>query len=589
LKTFDFGGAMPRRKPQWLFLLLALLPLAGCNGCRESAAPAGPGGAAATAVAEPYRDELFTFAIENLNHVEEYEWAEVVEQLHRRIDPQKLSQPAASEDRTDTLLAAWPEPEMLRQIPERLNRWLQPQRPPASWLADPMVATLPKELAGLPQVKDLEKMEFSRFDAFFLREAVWLRDVGRWARGEALDDLERAKSLFDWTVRNIQLEPENPNRIPLLPWEMLLFGRGTATERAWLFILLARQSGIDATLLGLGGSARAGDGGRGTADSGPSPGGDAPEELARPWCIAVLAEGNAYLFDPVLGLPIPAPDGLTLRGSGELDIRPATLAQVIGDEKLLRRLDIDEGRAYSIKAADLKHLVALLEASPSYLAQRMKLLESRLAGEQKMVLTTAPSAQAERWKTIAHVAEGRLWLWPYEVLRRRSQLSAQAVQVRLMALLPLYAMPSAPLYRGRVLYLKGKFVGDHGAAELYKQARPSDDELRLSSLDQAQKLFYMLAKQDASYWTGLLAYQRGKYDSAIDYFRLRTLLASSDNPWIPGAQYNLARAYEASGATDKAIAQYGNASSPGLYGELLRAKWLKELTERKKEGPSGGS
>ena len=64
-----------------------------------------------------------------------------------------------------------------------------------------------------------------------------------------IDDLERAKNLFDWTVRNIQLEPDDPNRIPQFPWETLLFGRGTATERAWVFILLLRQLDIDAAVL----------------------------------------------------------------------------------------------------------------------------------------------------------------------------------------------------------------------------------------------------------------------------------------------------------------------------------------------------
>ena len=44
-----------------------------------------------------------------------------------------------------------------------------------------MVAGLPKPLADLPQVKDLGQMEFSRFDGYALQEAVWLRDIARWA------------------------------------------------------------------------------------------------------------------------------------------------------------------------------------------------------------------------------------------------------------------------------------------------------------------------------------------------------------------------------------------------------------------------
>ena len=67
-----------------------------------------------------------------------------------------------------------------------------------------------------------------------------------------------------------------------------------------------------------------------------------PSLAPRPWCVGVLVEGEAYLFDPLLGLPIPAPNGVTRDESGQLAIQPATLAQVANDGKLLRRLDADE-------------------------------------------------------------------------------------------------------------------------------------------------------------------------------------------------------------------------------------------------------
>ena len=106
---------------------------------------------------------------------------------------------------------------MLRQVVDRLNQWIRTQPPPADWKPDPLVAGLPKPLADLPQVKDLGQMEFSRFDGYALQEAVWLRDISHWARGDVIDDLERAKSLFDWTVRNIQLEPDRPEPDSAIP------------------------------------------------------------------------------------------------------------------------------------------------------------------------------------------------------------------------------------------------------------------------------------------------------------------------------------------------------------------------------------
>ena len=47
------------------------------------------------------------------------------------------------------------------------------------------------------------------------------------------------------------IREDRPNRIPQFPWETLLFGHGTAEERAWVFILLLRQSDIDSAVIAL--------------------------------------------------------------------------------------------------------------------------------------------------------------------------------------------------------------------------------------------------------------------------------------------------------------------------------------------------
>jgi hypothetical protein len=537
--------------------ILCLVLLVGCRPSQDSAPTGHAAGSAKPATSAQYHNELLTYALDNLNRLEEFDSAEALQQVLERLNTQATSE-AGQSDRTDRLLAAWPEPEMLRQIVDRLNQWIRGQQPPADWKLDPMLAELPKPLADLPQVKDLGGMEFSRFDGYALQEAVWLRDVGLWARGEALHDLERAKSLFDWTVRNIQLEADSPRRIPQFPWEALLFGRGTAAERAWVFILLARQSGIDAAMLGL----------------------ETGKEI-RPWCVAVLIEGRVYLFDPLLGLQIPAPDGVTRDQKGQLAIRPATLDQIVADGKLLRQMDANENHLYPVKKSDLKHVAVMLEASPTYLAKRMKLLESRLAGPQKMVLTTSPSSQAERWKTLPNLSAVRLWTWPFETLDRRRRLDPRGVQARLAMMLPFYAKPGAPLRRGRVLQLKGKFVGEDGATNYYQAARPSNEEVSASSAHVFEKLVYLRGKQDATYWLGLIAYQRGNYPSAVHYFARRTLELAANGPWSDGARYNLARTFEAAGDPERAILQYSsNGDSPGYLGDLLRAKWLKRETDK---------
>jgi hypothetical protein len=588
--------------------LAALLLSIGCAGCREATSARPEESASASA---QYREELLSIAIDNLNRLEDFTSIETLQQIHQRV---ALAKPP--EKGFDPLLATWPEPEMQRQVVDRLNHWIRAQAPP-EWKADAMSEGLPKALADLPQLKDLSRMEFSRFDGYALQEAVWLRDIGRWARGDVLDDLERAKCLFDWTVRNVQLDADNPQRIPRFPWETVLFGRGTASERAWVFMLLLRQLDIDAAILAIeeGGGEKGEESGKKDAarprSGGPAPGpgtsvrSEAPAGTLRPWCVGVLIEGNVYLFDPMMGLPIPAADGLKLDGAGQLAIQPATLAQAASDEKLLRRLDVNEGRPYRVKASQAARVTALLEASPSYLACRMGLLESRLSGPRKMVLTNSPTACAQRWQAAAHVARTRLWLRPFETLYRRSRLGWDDVRAWLVNMMqPFYwiyeertvvrseetgtrteqerVIRAAALGKGRILHLKGRFVGEDGAIFFYQMARPSNQRLMYSSAPLENKLIHLRGKQDASYWTGLITYQRRNYSAAIDWFTKETLLAYPNGPWTNGARYNLARAYEASAQTERAVLQYGSdASSPGYHGDLLRAKWLQELRPAK--------
>jgi hypothetical protein len=482
---------------------------------------------------------------------------------------------------------------------------------------------LPEELASLPVVQDLDKLEFHRYDGVALQEAVWLRDVSRWARGDQPDDLSQVKNLFDWTVRNIQLEhvPDPRRYVPAMPWETVLLGRGTATERAWVFILLARQLRIDAVLLGLP-----------TLDPPPSPGvatpGSGSDSAAplRVWVVAVLIEGKLYLFDLALGVPIPGPDGAKLDEDGNLDVHPATLSQVIADPGLLRQLDLDEEHPYPVQPEQLRGVVALVEASPAYLAARMKMVESHLVGDERIVLTTNPSELIERLETAASLSDTRLWTWPYRARFLRARLGAVVEKRQAAAMLPFEAGRSAPLWKGRSLHLKGRFreqttgpsAGRPGATHYYQLARPSHNELAAiraemietgdpetgdpetgdpeagdPEADEAasQRRFaaVLRAKLDASYWLGLVAYERGSYSSSADYFARRVLVVSPGGPWTHGAAYNLARAYEALGQPNKAVKLYeSDLRSPAYFGNRLRARWLRpKLPALAPETPGG--
>lgn len=512
--------------------------------------------------------------------------------------------------------------EALQELADYVAKLAAELRSAAQWLSDPPQTTDPPKLAGeldrftlrfealgararrlaedLDYFATLAAPHFLPADRIALREAILLRDVSRWARGEQADDVSRAKRLFDWVVRNIQLEPDHaahgaraahgapppqgdPGGPRLLkrPWETLLWGAGTAMERAWVFILLARQQGLDAAVLAL----------EDTADS--------AHPTLRPWTVGVLSGGNLYLFDPYLGLPIPAPGGVTLDASGQLDVRPATLAMVLGDPQLLGQMDLDPVSPYRVRATDLKRIVALVEGSPAYTARRMHQAQRRLAGEESIVLSAAPSGQEARLRECTGIADVRLWSLPYEVIFQRTQAGEESIR---QAGRLLQVVSSGALWKGRVRHLEGKFTGDSNAVQFYGTARLSDRDIEsLSGATRLQeaarawpapardqedvaasiaglRAIAALARQNAGYWLGLAAFEQGKYDMAGDYFSVRTLAAYPGGPWTPGATYNLGRVCEAQKSYLQAIQHYrANTGSAQSYGDQLRAEWLEKL------------
>ncbi|HKD38244.1 MAG TPA: hypothetical protein VKB78_15630 [Pirellulales bacterium] len=291
----------------------------------------------------------------------------------------------------------------LEQVIDRLNQWARTQTGEVDWKPDPLIATLPKQYQNAIWFEKLDDKSFDHdLDGTFLMEARWLRDISDHARGRTTDDLAVAEALFDWTIRNIELidVPAKPTAAQALlaklvnrrlPADVILHGHGTMTQRAWVFMLLGRQQQLDIVMLAVP-----------DPDRGGQP---------RPWLPALLYKGQLYLFDTSLGLPIPGPGGKGI----------ATLAQAAEDESILKNLDLDEAHHYPIKAAEAKQAMAFIEASPGYLSRRMRLLESQLVSQEKMVLTASPKQIAKQLKDVAHLSpDVKLWTLPYETYVLRS-------------------------------------------------------------------------------------------------------------------------------------------------------------------------
>jgi hypothetical protein len=465
----------------------------------------------------------------------------------------------------------------LKQIVDRLNQWMQQTQPKTEWAAVELLATLEVGVAGDERLAPLISADalaasvFQPYEGRLLQEAVWLRDISRWAQGESFDDVARATALFDWTIRNIQLDADAADTSPNRPWQVLLYGHGTAAQRAWVFTLLCRQQGLDVVVLSVPGEAKTQAEGDATDDS-------ATSEDSVFWLPALLSEGQLYLFDTRLGLPIP---GINAAGV-------ATLAAVQADESLLRQLDLADA-AYPISAAQLRKVTANVVADPFDLSRRAKAFESKLSGDDRLILASRSDELTGQLAALPAVADVRIWAAPFETWRRQLWIPIAKRRQWALAFEPFARRPT--LWKARVLHFQGhqlaetsadaddleEFPSDHEqAVRLYtsRSVRPPD-RLIAALTTESERRIYANAKANASYWVGLLLFDDGKFASVEDWFSNPRLAAGADGPWASGTRYNLARTCEATGKLDEAIALYERDDSPQRHGNRLRAQWLK--------------
>ncbi|MCU0871012.1 MAG: CDC27 family protein [Pirellulaceae bacterium] len=510
-----------------------------------------------------------------------------------------------------------------------LNRWIQSTENDPAWQADPMLDELPAELRAIAPVQELAKREFTVDDVRYLREASWARSISEWvarqpedpdlatwfkelekARGEPhAYELSLATRLFDWTVRNIQLDallpfPDQPagpagktqpggasKDSPLkqamsgpgytaFPWQTLLYGRGDAWLRARIFMLLCRQQQIDAVMLAW----------------------DDPrvKPRPRPWLPAALIDDQLYLFDTELGLPIRGPNGSGI----------ATLAQVRQERGLLRSLDVGQDTRYAAADADFAQLVALLDAPPEALSYRIQAFQQESATGKPLFVSVSAAALAKRVKGAGGVAAVDLWRAPFQTwvyrtaLRARAEVDPEAL--RQVMFDEMIFDTIHPLVQGRIQYFRGNFEktpDNPGAKGYFVDARVPDvmiNQIETSPEVQAglgifrtrendqewqfriqmSKSLIIGIKHTATYWLGITHYDTGRFETAVDWLKQRTLDSAGDNAWKPGARYNLSRTYEALGDLEAARKTLLLDDSPQKHGNLLRARYLREKLER---------
>ena len=508
----------------------------------------------------------------------------------------------------------------MKNIRTDLNYWSKNVVESASWKPSALLESVSGKLRTIDFSTRMNKLEFGEPECEFLLQCQMMKEVGKWVVERPYRDsifspwLERQKTvlatddwnqlettvkLFDWAVCNVGIEGQAKDALRLvtnselpfndsaptyrqLPWQTMMFGRGDTWERARVFTQLAFIQGIDCVVLAL-----------------PSLSGATENSSLRLWCIGVPIGGELYLFEPQWGLPIPIQ---TKEGI-------ATLREVKENPEVLRRAKLP-GRfeSYPVAQADLKNLVALIDAEPFALGRTMHTLERSITGENRMRLSMDSDAMEQRLIKLDSSLSIRLWNVPWI-----AHAYNQSVRERIhdqspfsMAYLESFGafINDTSISKARILHFKGQFkdtVEAMGALRSYMEVRIDEQTLKEMDFDKEIQMRFGMVRQsgepmdnflfrigeakkylrrskfDIAIFLAMLNFDLEKFETASDWLQKRLLMTAGTERWHAHAHYLLGRNLEQQGKVPEALKEYEFENSPQEAGNRIRIRLKKVL------------
>lgn len=432
------------------------------------------------------------------------------------------------------------------------------------------------------KIRSIEGTQWELRDTRHIEDCMMYYTIANRVAGTG-DDLARVRRIFDWAMRQVQLVPAGSfggSRLgPAFarPYDVLLRGMASESEgtgwaeRAWVFMSLCRQIGIDVGLITFS---------RGnTVDAlVPQQSQVAPRRPQRPsiiWICGALIGDQIYLFDPRVGLEIPGPGGLGV----------ATLAQALEDRTILERMNIPGLVPYTASRAALlassSRIGILIDSSPGYFSPKMRMLQRELAGKYRSVLFNDPAVERDNFVRALGPRAGTVSLWelPLQV-DARLFLDSEYVQAIKNSLF--WFKPEFPLVYARVKQLRGEV---NEAIEDYVKLRFSVNPVVTNKKQMIPKDVQDGLDVYATYYMGLAHLENNNLDQAELMFRqTQTVIREEPQPgkgqpyyfmfrW--GANANLARISELKHNDGEAIDFYTRPDPTSQHvGNLLRAREL---------------
>jgi hypothetical protein len=250
-----------------------------------------------------------------------------------------------------------------------------------------------KKLAALVPLSSDDILEllpsaYTSLDPNYLADCFYLRDAARSIDPTGLTEPELARAAFAWVCRQMYLSPwemENVGYIPAVPpTYSLRRGSGSGLERAYVFLAVLQQLGLDGCLIGPPTAQNKmtivlGPNGKSVLQNGPF------------WAVGVRSGAEILLFDPWRGEPFPGPDGKSI----------GTLAQVTSNPDQLKAWFAQKDSPNPLTPEQVKNAAVFLAAPQSALAPRLGVLEAKLKADTGVRLTIDAPALKSRFAEIA--------------------------------------------------------------------------------------------------------------------------------------------------------------------------------------------
>jgi hypothetical protein len=400
-----------------------------------------------------------------------------------------------------------------------LNFWWADQKPTGADLTSAAELELVRKLLGATAADVAAAERFDQRDTGHIRNCLLFRSIARHIANAVEQDVDRCVSAFNLTTRHVALRVGGETEEPLTPFEVLLLGRGTPADRAWVFAEILRQLSIDCVLV--------------------EPGTSNEGNPSHDFLVGAILEQGIYLFDPRIGVPIP--------GAGDaaqdavLVGLPATLAEVRANDGLLRQLDPPDGPAYPLTAERLQRVTVRVMTQATLSAGRMAALQTVLPEDYTALLVdglaTSPTREFGLLNRVRQA--GGSGLWSPEDVRVWDFPETQAAAF--------YANggEAAPALRERMDILHGprimrkQAVGDGEAVNIIDESQQplryvrvqhlrgdvsdaliSYGAIRSSNTGELREAVNEAAADEASYWVAVCQYELGRYESALSSTRL---------------------------------------------------------------------